>query len=317
MCLYNIIKKSSFEIKIKVKKNNLGIIPKFSTNNHIKNFKKIFFILKKYYDFKNISIISYSYKPGLAGSINVSKVYCKALSFIINKKIIKVNHLYSHIFSNFIGKKIFFPFISFLISGANTIFYLVKGIMNIKIIGKTIDNSVGEIINKIGRFILKIYPTHKYIENHFKNKNILKSILKLPNLKNSNISLSGVFTKYKNFYLRKIFKKKKIIITFFFLIIIIIIDKIFYFKKKYKINVFLFCGGVSKNKKIREIYLKKIKIYFCKKKFCEDNATMVSFLTFLINGFLYKNKKKINKKKINKIQNKTCKNKRYKKRNYK
>ncbi|MGX7576450.1 hypothetical protein ACWNYI_00250 [Candidatus Vidania fulgoroideorum] len=289
VCLLNFKKKKSFEIKITKKKyKELGVIPKKATNNHIKNFKKIFSIIKKYYNFKNISFISFTNRPGLPGSINVSRIYSYAISKIIKKKVIKINHLHSHIFSNFIGKKINFPFISFLISGANTIFYKVKSISSIKKIGKTIDNSVGEVMNKLGRIVKKKYPIHNYIEKNYIKKNIIKNKINLPVLKKKkNISLSGIYTKYKNYYIKKMYSKKKIIISFFSLIIKIIKEKIKFFYNKYNIKKFYFCGGVSKNKILRKINFKNAKIYFAKKKFCEDNATMVANITFLKNGFLY------------------------------
>ncbi|MGX7582774.1 hypothetical protein ACWNYQ_00250 [Candidatus Vidania fulgoroideorum] len=281
-CIYNFKKNKTFEIKITHKyKKYLGIIPKYATNNHIKNFKKIFSIILNYFNFNDVKFISYSSKPGLSGSINISKKYCKSLSEILKVKVIKINHLKAHIFSNFIGKVIFYPFISFLISGGNTIFYLVKNIKEIKKIGGTIDNSVGEVLNKLGRKIKRIYPVHNYIEKNYKKKYLIKNIIKYPKTKKNYISLSGIYTKYFFYYKKNIYSTKEIILNFFKNIILIIKKKIIYFYKKYRINNFFMCGGFSKNTYFRKLKINFIKIKFCSKKFCEDNATMISHLTFL------------------------------------
>ncbi|MGX7576876.1 hypothetical protein ACT2CI_00245 [Candidatus Vidania fulgoroideorum] len=276
-CMCILKKKKILEIKI-VHKNLVGVVPKITTNRHIKNFKNIFKIFKK----EKVDYISYSYKPGLPGSINVSKSFSMALSYMYKKKIFKVNHLKAHIFSYFIGKKkIFFPFISFVLTGANTKIFLFRNFKKYKLIGKTIDNALGDTINKIGRYMNLKYPCHNKVEKYLKKKYDYFYVINKPKISLINFSYSGIITKIKKLYdkNKKIKNIKGILFFSFFNFLIKDINKkICYIKKKYKINYFIFCGGVSSSNFIRK-NISKVK--FVKKKFCEDNASMISFYTYL------------------------------------
>ena len=72
--------------------------------------------------------------------------------FIISKQkpIIKVNHLEAHLYVPCLenwGAE--YPFLGLLLSGGNTVIYKVEGPNNLKVLGDTLDDAIGEAFDKV------------------------------------------------------------------------------------------------------------------------------------------------------------------------
>src|SRR3989344_209699 len=102
----------------------------------------------------DIDSLAVTVGPGLIGSLLVGVETVKAYSYIWKKPIIPVNHLFGHIYANFIGRKekeIKFPSIALIVSGGHTDLVLIKSHSNIKWLGGTRDDAAGEALDKTGR----------------------------------------------------------------------------------------------------------------------------------------------------------------------
>ncbi len=282
----------------KIHNKNKGIIPEIASKYH---YKKIIYIFKKIIKkskikIKNIKLIAYTAGPGLPNSLIIGTTLAKTLSFIYKIPSIPINHIEGHIMSIMLNKiKPKFPFISLITSGANTILCIVKKFNKYKIIGKCIDDSAGEVFDKISKFLKFKKLGGKYISKIAKyGKKNLNFPKPLMNKKNFNFSFSGLKTHIKNYIKNKNInfqKKADISLSLEECITDILIYKIKNACKKYNINKICIVGGVSKNnklrKKIKNLKKNKIKTYLCKKKFCTDNAAMIAYTA------LNKNIKKI------------------------
>jgi len=61
---------------------------------------------------KDIDAIAVSANPGLIGSLLVGVSFAKGLAFSLKKPLIAVNHIFGHVFANFLEHKdIKFPFL--------------------------------------------------------------------------------------------------------------------------------------------------------------------------------------------------------------
>ncbi len=289
LCIY---KKNKIINKIfsqnKINNKYKGIIPEIASKYHYKKiiylFKKI--IKKSKIKIKNIKLIAYTAGPGLPNSLIIGTTLAKTLSLIYKIPSIPINHIEGHIMSIMLKKKKpKFPFISLITSGANTLLCIIKNFNKYKIIGKCLDDSAGEVFDKISKFLKLKKIGGKYISKIAKygkiNLNFPKPLIKKNNL---NFSFSGLKTHIKNYINNnKInFKKKSnIALSLEECITDIFIYKIKNACKKYNINKISIVGGVSKNKKLRKkiknLKKKKINIYLCNKKFCTDNATMIAY----------------------------------------
>lgn len=121
---------------------------------------------------KEIDAIAVTFGPGLIGSLLVGVETAKTLSWIWNKPLIPVNHLFGHIYANFIeNPNIKFPAIALVVSGGHTDLVLIKAHGKIKWLGGTRDDAAGEAYDKIGRLINLPYPAGPIIEELAKKGN--------------------------------------------------------------------------------------------------------------------------------------------------
>ncbi len=123
--------------------------------------------------------------PGLEPALWVGINFAKALSLILKKPIVPVNHMEGHIVSVLIGgdnrddncsdknsakdeqeevatgvisPTVEFPALALLISGGHTELVLAKDWHDYKILGQTVDDAIGEAFDKVARLLDLPYP---------------------------------------------------------------------------------------------------------------------------------------------------------------
>ncbi|HFL8794693.1 MAG TPA: tRNA (adenosine(37)-N6)-threonylcarbamoyltransferase complex transferase subunit TsaD [Candidatus Azosocius sp. HAIN] len=298
--------------QIIIHKNFGGPVPELSSRDHIQKIIPLFLKTIKNSSIKiyDIIAISYTYGPGLSGSLMIGTSFAKSLSYKLKIPTIKINHLEGHIFSSFINnKKPKFPFISLIISGGHTMLIKIEKIGFYKILGETLDDSTGEILDKISKLLNLGYPGGKEIEK--KSKKNINNYYNFPKPltknKNLNFSFSGLKTHIKNI-INKTNLNKNIIENIAYSLQETIIDTLFIkcFRaiEFNKINNLSISGGVSINKKLKIKFLQLIKknktnIFFPKNSLCTDNGGMISFVgyqKFIMNNLDNNNKININTK---------------------
>lgn len=277
-----------------------GVYPSLAKRKHE---ERIDFVINKALQKINISdiwAIAVTVGPGLAPALEVGIKKAKDLSSIFKKPILPINHIEAHLLSPLIGKKIkktknFFPALGLIVSGGTTQLVFAKKIGEYKILAETIDDAVGEALDKGARALGLGYPGGPVLEKiaeEFKNKN--KNPLPIPLLgqeKLKRISYSGLKTalirliektkqekgklekedivSFAYFYQERAFNHLERVISYILK------------NQKEKPKTFLVGGGVAANntfrKKMRKIAKENdIEILFPPhKKFCGDNAAMI------------------------------------------
>src|SRR5688572_8212688 len=115
-----------------------GIVPELASRAHIQTIDKIVSsaLISAEVDVKEISLVAATQGPGLIGSLLVGYNYAKGFAVSRDIPFIGINHIESHLFSCYIGKKeIEFPFIALVVSGGHTILFLVEDYTKYKILG--------------------------------------------------------------------------------------------------------------------------------------------------------------------------------------
>ncbi len=111
---------------------------------------------------QELDAIAVTYGPGLIGSLLVGVETAKTLSYIWKKPLIPVNHLYGHIYANWISptltEQISFPAIALIISGGHTDLVYMESHGTLKWIGGTRDDAAGECFDKCARLLGYDYP---------------------------------------------------------------------------------------------------------------------------------------------------------------
>lgn len=282
-----------------------GTVPDLASKDHLeKLLNLIIFTLKKAkISINNLNCISYSQGPGLKNSLLVGTTFCKTLSFALSIPVIGINHLEAHIFTSFLFNKIKFPCLAILISGAHTMILRLENYKNIVFLFETLDDSVGEIFDKVAR-ALNLFPCNGSSIEIISNRKKKFKNLKLPKaFYNSNVfnfSFSGLKTEILNIIYKTKknfnFDKSNIAYNFQNTVIKSLLKKC---KKLLILNKFesiLLAGGAASNKELRLdfknfFFSLNIKICFSPIKYCTDNGTMIAFLGFikLIENSLDKN----------------------------
>lgn len=246
---------------------------------------------------EKIDAISVTVGPGLIGSLLIGVETAKTFSYILNKPLIPVNHLLSHLYANFIEKlktaktkekEIKFPFVGLIVSGGHTDLLVFKSHKTFKWLGGTRDDAAGEALDKIGRLINIDYPAGGEIEK-MAQKVIKTGIrFKSPMITNSNydFSFSGLKTEAFRFIKKqnKISQELKNEICFAVqkAIFDVLVKKTLKAAYEHNAKSILIGGGVATNEKLRKqfkltIKNSKLKMEFFapKKTLCTDNAAMV------------------------------------------
>lgn len=108
---------------------------------------------------EDLDAIAVTYGPGLIGSLLVGVETAKTLSYIWNKQLIPVNHLFGHLYANWIGEKyIPLPAVALIVSGGHTDLLLLKSHEDITFLGGTRDDAAGECFDKSARLLGYAYP---------------------------------------------------------------------------------------------------------------------------------------------------------------
>jgi len=275
-----------------------GVVPEVAARNHTKN---IIPAMKEALNEANLSLeeidtFVYSSEPGLLSCIVSSEIIAKTLAKIFDKKLVAVNHIKSHIFSTFLGyenEEVEFPILTLTASGGHSEIILSKNFSCHEKLAKTIDDSAGEVFDKVARFLGLQYPGGPEIEKYAKQGN--HDFYKLPDpMKNSvDFSFSGLKSAVRRIVIEQMpLDEKKIAdisASFEETITENMISKLekVLLKSKEKIKILQISGGCSANKRLQKKLIKLAKKYkkkykFPKKKFCMDNAAMSGLQTFFL-----------------------------------
>lgn len=230
----------------------------------------------------NIDMLAVTIGPGLIGSLLVGVETVKTLAYIWKKPVIPVNHLFGHIYANFIGRKaqeIKFPSIALIVSGGHTDLVLITNHENIKWLGGTRDDAAGEALDKTGRLLGLPYPAGPKIEELARQgKDNFKFPRPLIYSSDYDFSFSGL----KTAVLREVEKgelDKKRLNDFCAsvqqAIIDVLVKKTLKAAKEFGANSIILGGGVAANQKLRDEFSKITEIYVPEKKLCTDNAAMI------------------------------------------
>ncbi len=105
-------------------------------------------------NYQSIDSLAITIGPGLIGSLLVGVETAKTMAMVTKKPIIPVNHVFAHMYANFIdGKKIQFPAISLVVSGGHTELFLMTSPKDLQWLGGTLDDAAGEAFDKTARLL--------------------------------------------------------------------------------------------------------------------------------------------------------------------
>ncbi len=296
--------------QIKIHNITWWVVPEVAAREHANS---IFWVLnnvlkKAEKSLEEIDYIWVTTNPWLLPSLLTWITVANSISTILKIPIIKINHIESHIFANYLERSendIKFPSICLTVSWWHNEIYLLKNMWDFELIWQTDDDSAWEAFDKVAKMMWLWYPwwpiisklAKKYkeknkekeiFENDMENKPLFPRVWLIK--KESNFSFSWLKSAVK----REIDKrwklnendKEEISFEFENAVCEVLSYKLVNSAKKRNINTILLAWWVSSNEKLKkmiEIHAKKEKlnfIYPVKPIYSTDNAAMVWINTF-------------------------------------
>ena len=275
-----------------------GVVPELASRAHLEILQQITkeALRESGLKLNKINLFSATCGPGLIGGLLIGSTFTKSLSIGNSKPFIPINHLEAHILSSFYNNEINFPHLSLLITGGHTQIYLLKNYDDIKLIGETIDDAIGEAFDKVAKILGLSYPGGPEIEKQALegNENSFKLPQPLINENNFNFSFSGLKTSINLIAKKNIINQnfirdmsasfQKCVGTILTLKLNKVIKELYKFNTKdLSISV---VGGVANNDYLKKCF-KNIKekeaidFVYPPKYMMNDNAAMIAWATIL------------------------------------
>lgn len=288
-----------------------GVLPSLAQRQHE---ERIDFVVDKALSMsktkiKNIDAITVTCGPGLAIALGVGINKAKELAEIYKKPLIPINHIEAHLLSPLARSNSkrnnpiinsFFPAFGLILSGGNTQFVFVEKVGKYKILAETVDDALGEALDKSARLLGFGYPGGEILEEFAKKGDPNAFDLPLP-LKDDLIKYRFSYSGLKTAFVRLLketgnpSKKQTSDLAASFQdkafehIIKVLdyqVDKV---KKesRSKTKYLLFGGGVANNVEIRKRLRRLCKKHSLKllvpysKKLTTDNAAMIGVCAYL------------------------------------
>ncbi|HMT12936.1 MAG TPA: tRNA (adenosine(37)-N6)-threonylcarbamoyltransferase complex transferase subunit TsaD, partial [Ignavibacteria bacterium] len=220
--------------------------------------------------------------------------FAKGFALSHNIPFAGIDHIESHLYSSFIGKRdVEFPFIALVVSGGHTILFLAESENSSKVLGTTQDDAAGEAFDKVAKMFGLEYPGGPLIDKLAKEGNSDYHKFPVSNIKDSpyDFSFSGIKTSVL-YYLKKNYPAglkgkalNDVAASFQKAVISSLVDKTIKAAKDMNIKRISVSGGVSANSALRESFIKYERegytISFPEKIYSTDNAAMIGYTAYL------------------------------------
>jgi N6-L-threonylcarbamoyladenine synthase len=278
-----------------------GVVPELASRAHQQNIVPVVqqAIAQANIDKNQLNAVAFTQGPGLMGSLLVGASFAKSLALSLSIPLIAVNHMQAHLLAHFIDDPNqttpSFPFIGVTLSGGHTQIVKVSDYFDMKIIGETLDDAIGEAFDKSGKMLGLPYPAGPIIDRNAKLGNKSAFVFSKPKVKDLDFSFSGLKTGILYFLQKQVQQNSDFITknmddlcaSIQQTIVEILMDKIQLAVKQTGIHEIAIGGGVSANSGIRNALLKagkqhRWKIYLPKFEYTTDNAAMIGIVGDLL-----------------------------------
>ncbi|MDR0632138.1 MAG: tRNA (adenosine(37)-N6)-threonylcarbamoyltransferase complex transferase subunit TsaD [Holosporaceae bacterium] len=143
-----------------------GVVPELAARAHL---EKIDLVVEKALEdadleISQIDVVAGTCGPGLIGGLIVGATFSKSISMAMNIPFIAANHIEAHALSIRLTENIDFPYLLLLMSGGHCQSCIVHSANHFEIIGKTLDDSIGEAFDKVAKLLGLGYPGGPAVE---------------------------------------------------------------------------------------------------------------------------------------------------------
>lgn len=279
-----------------------GVVPEIASRAHVES---ILPIVQQAVEQSGLSpdaidAVAVANQPGLTIALMVGVTAAKALAFAWEKPLVAVNHVHAHLQSAMLkADSIELPAVALIVSGGHSNLYDAESVLDLRLLGKTIDDAAGEAFDKVASVLGLPYPGGPNIEKIAKegNPKAVRFPRSLMDKENLDFSFSGLKTAVLYHCQGQDMKGENrvasmsrqeiadIAASFQAAVIEVLVKKTRRAAKRIKAKTVLMGGGVACNGALRDamgVMCEKehLTLLIAPKKFCTDNAVMVASLAY-------------------------------------
>lgn len=268
-----------------------GVVPELASRSHIEN---IIPVITAALDQAGISVgmidgIAVTQGPGLLGSLLVGLSAAKAISYVLDRPLVGVNHVEGHLSAAFLEHdQLTYPFAALVVSGGHTSLFEVTCAGTYVLLGSTRDDAAGEAFDKVAKFLRLGYPGGVVIDRLSETGN--REAFPLPRAwlpdDPLGFSFSGIKTAVIS-TIRRIGREptpeevRDIAASFQEAVVDVLVGKLFLAAEKIGVRTVVICGGVACNRRLRkrlqeEAIRRDYSLVIPSPSLCTDNAAMIA-----------------------------------------
>lgn len=265
-----------------------GVVPEIASRNHLLKIADVVnsAMHKANIKFEDIDLVAVTRGPGLVGALLVGLTYAKSLAYSLGKPFIGIHHIEGHIAANYISSKnLKPPFLCLVVSGGHTHLVDVRSYTEFRVLGRTLDDAVGEAYDKVARVLGLGYPGGPAVDRLAREG---KPTIRFPKSKvdQLNFSLSGLKTAVLN-HINSARQKGEelrvadICASFQEAVAEMLRSKTALALEQTGYKQFALAGGVAANSRIREaLHFPGVTSYYPPISLCTDNAAMIAVAAY-------------------------------------
>ena len=269
-----------------------GVVPELASRAHQRN---IVYMVNEALTSAGITpdrldAVAFTRGPGLMGALLVGTSFAKGLASSLGVPMIEVNHLQAHVLAHFIElPHPAFPFLCLTVSGGHTQIVQVTDYLDMKVIGQTQDDAVGEAFDKAAKIMGFPYPGGPLIDQYAKDGDSEAFTFTYTDMPHLDFSFSGIKTAFLYFIRQQVAleqdfverRKNDICASLQKHLVHMLLEKLEKASLDTGINTIAIAGGVSANSSLRSEFAKQggrlgWTTYIPSFSYCTDNAAMIA-----------------------------------------
>jgi len=143
-----------------------GVVPEVASRNHTRVLPHLLRRVLRASGCRkeDLGLIAATSGPGLASSLLVGNTTAKALALALDKPFLAINHLEGHLLSPFFEREVQAN-LALVVSGGHTLLVDVRAVGDYVLLGRTLDDAVGEAFDKVAKMLGLPYPGGPAIES--------------------------------------------------------------------------------------------------------------------------------------------------------
>lgn len=277
-----------------------GVVPELAAREHLRNLLPLSAAVLKQAGAgpEQLDAVAATQGPGLPSALLVGLKAAQALAFSLRRPFLGVHHHEAHLYSPWLQGtppvarfEELEPNVSLVVSGGHTLLVQVRGELDHRLLGSTVDDAAGECFDKTGKLMGLAYPAGPEIDRLAEKGNPKAFEFPRPMIHESNddFSFSGLKTSVRYFLrdnpglLREDQGLRDLCASVQKAIVDVLVSKTMRAARRLGVRWITASGGVTCNRALRQELTaacerEGFKLLLAQRALCTDNAAMIGVL---------------------------------------